>query len=85
MSKLGTRVFTVGSWLTFLVAWCSLLVRLLLHWSGMSVDLHLDLLLLLLFFGALWEELVRKKSDVFNLFMASFALVAVVDLVNRVT
>ncbi len=83
-SKLSTRIIIIGSWLIFVAAWMSLLVLLIFRWKGTSVDLHYDLVGLLIFFGVLWGRLVPGRNSEYELLVTSSALAVVLDLVHRV-
>lgn len=83
-SNLSLKIIMIGSWLIFVAAWVSLLVHLILHWKGMGVDFHYDLVGLLLFFGVLWGRLLRGKDSEVDLFVTSMALACVLEVVHRV-
>jgi hypothetical protein len=62
MSALSSRLISIGSWLIFLAAWLTLLVQLFISWKVMSVDLHYDVVTLLVLLGALWGRLAPDKG-----------------------
>lgn len=79
-SDIASKMILIVSWLIFVPAWISLLALLVSRWRGISVDLHYDLVGLLLFFGVLWSRLVRGKKNEFDCFAASMALATVVQM-----
>lgn len=72
-----------AAWLISATSWLRVLASLYWHWGTLG-ELRINLLGLLLFFGVLWEELIRSKRDASDLLLASFALAMVAELVRKV-
>jgi hypothetical protein len=83
MSKLGSKITTICSWLIFVGVWMTLLGQLLFHWKQMNVDLHLDLIGYLLFGVIIWSRLAREKDNETELFSLSMTFLFILGIVHR--
>ena len=79
-SNIPSLVVSGIAWLIFVYTWVRLAMRTISSWHSVRTEVHYDLILILLFFGATWIRLVRGKRDPVDMFLVSLALTCVGDL-----
>ena len=76
-------IISGAAWIIFVYTWVRLVMRTIAIWHVVQVDIHYDLIAILLFFGAMWVKIVRGKRDAYDLLFVALTLTAVGDLVPR--
>jgi hypothetical protein len=66
-----------------LAAWLTMLLQLFISWRSMGVEMHYDLVTLLVLLGALWGRLAHDKGREPDLFLLSVTTAIILAFVRR--